>query len=160
MTDMTGKADKMGRMDATDRQLINRLQEDMPLISRPFAAIGKDLNLMEDEVLKRVIRLKQEGILTRFGPFYDAVALGGAFCLCAMSVPQATFDHVTAMVNAHPEVAHNYEREHDLNMWFVLAAERIEDIEAVAQQIAEETGLTPHLFPKEREFFIRFRVVA
>lgn len=146
--------------DDTDRRLINRLQDDLPLTARPFAAIGAEFDLSEDEVLERITRLKENGVLTRFGPFYDAEALGGAFCLCAMAVPAAQFDAVAEMVNAHPEVAHNYERGHKLNMWFVLATESAAEIEAVARRIEAETGLTVLRFPKEQEFFIGFRVVA
>ena len=67
--------------------------------------------------------MRELGVITRFGPFFDAEAMGGAFCLCAMAVPQERFDEVVTMVNAHREVAHNYERSHHLNMWFVLATE-------------------------------------
>lgn len=146
--------------DDVDRRLINRLQDDLPLVERPFAVIGRELGLPEDEVLTRIVRLREAGFLTRFGPFYDAEALGGAFCLCAMAVPAAEFDAVAARVNAHPEVAHNYERGHRLNMWFVLATESAAEIETVAARIEAETGLAVLRFPKEREFFIGFRVVA
>ena len=86
--------------------------------------------------------------------------MGGAFCLCAMEVPQDRFDAVVTLVNAHPEVAHNYERAHRLNMWFVLATDRPEAIERIARAIETETGLKVLRFPKLREFFIGFRVKA
>ncbi len=150
----------MPELDDADRALINRLQDDLPLTGRPFAVIGDELGVPEAEVIARLNRLREEGILTRFGPFFDAAALGGAFCLCAMSVPEADFDTVADKVNAHPEVAHNYQREHALNMWFVLATENAEEIASVAHDIEAETGLNVNLFPKEREFFIGFRVAA
>ena len=146
--------------DATDRAILNRLQEDLPLTARPFAAVADELGLEEDDLIARVSRMREDGILTRFGPFYDAEALGGAFCLCAMIVPVADFDKVTEQVNAHPEVAHNYERSHRLNMWFVLATESPEGIADVAGRIEAETGLRVFCFPKEQEFFIGFRVAA
>ena len=148
------------KLDDTDRSLINRLQDDLPLESRPFATIGAELGLSQEEVLERITRLRQSGFLTRFGPFFDAAALGGAFCLCAMAVPEPAFERVLTKVNAHPEVAHNYQREHRLNIWFVLATESKADIETVATRIEAETGLQVHRFPKEREYFIRFRVAA
>ena len=147
-------------LDVADRALINRLQDDLPLTARPFAEIGAELGVPEAEVVARLVRLRDEGFLTRFGPFFDASALGGAFCLCAMAVPEADFEAAVTKVNAHPEVAHNYAREHALNMWFVLATESAGEIEAVAKEIEAETGLKVHLFPKEREFFIGFRVAA
>ncbi|WP_068116814.1 Lrp/AsnC family transcriptional regulator [Tropicimonas marinistellae] len=148
------------QLDDTDRALINRLQDDLPLTDRPFAAIGEALDLPESEVLSRLTRLREDGFITRFGPFFDAAALGGAFCLCAMSVPEADFETVVTKVNAHPEVAHNYEREHAFNMWFVLATENAEEIETVAREIEAETGIAVRRFPKEREFYIGFRVAA
>ena len=146
--------------DATDRALINALQDDLPLTHRPFAALAEELGLSEEALLDRVRGLKDAGILTRFGPFFDAAAMGGAFCLCAMAVAQADFESVLTKVNAHPEVAHNYERTHRLNMWFVLATETPEGIEAAADAIERETGIEVLRFPKLQEFFIGFRVAA
>lgn len=143
-----------------DRQLINRLQDDLPLVPRPFAALGNELGLSEQEIVDRVRQLRDDGLLTRFGPFFDAEALGGAFCLCAMSVPPERFEDVLTKVNAHAEVAHNYERDHELNMWFVLATESRGDIMRTAREIEHDTGLEVLLFPKKREFFVGFRVNA
>ena len=99
-------------------------------------------------------------LLTRFGPFFDVAAMGGAFCLCAIAVPEDRFDEVCAQVNAHPEVAHNYKRTHRLNMWFVLATETTAGIANTADAIESETGLTVFRFPKLLEFFVGFRVAA
>ncbi|WP_428643937.1 Lrp/AsnC family transcriptional regulator [Roseibium sp.] len=143
-----------------DRTLINRLQDDLPLTARPFVPLAKDLGLEEEEVVDRIRRLRDDGLLTRFGPFFDAEALGGAFCLCAMAVPEERFEEVLTKVNAYPEVAHNYERDHRLNMWFVLATEDQAAISRTARDIERDTGLDVLLFPKEREYFIGFRVTA
>jgi DNA-binding Lrp family transcriptional regulator len=89
---------------------------------------------------------------------WNAEALGGDVCLCAMAVPPERFDEVAAQVNRHPEVAHNYERSHALNMWFVISAERPERIAEVAAAIERETGLCVHRMPKLNEFFVGFRV--
>ena len=150
----------MSPLTQTDRTLINRLQDDLPLARRPFADLAKELGLSEDYLLTRIARLKSDGILTRFGPFFDAAAMGGDFCLCAMAVPEDAFDAVLTKVNAHPEVAHNYERTHRLNMWFVLASETPEGISAAADAIERETGHKVLRFPKLQEFFIGFRVAA
>jgi len=99
-------------------------------------------------------------MLTRSGPFFDAAAMGGAFCLCAMAVPADRFDEIADAVNAFDEVAHNYERDHALNMWFVLATETPEAIEATARSIEAATGCDVLLFPKLEEYFIGFRVAA
>jgi DNA-binding Lrp family transcriptional regulator len=147
-------------LDATDRLLINRLQDGLPLTHEPFAPVAREAGIPEAEVVERIARLREIGAITRFGPFLDAEAMGGAFCLCAIAVPPDRFEEVVTLVNAHPEVAHNYERQHKLNMWFVLACERPEQIAEAAQRIEGETGLEVLRFPKLKEFFIGFRVEA
>jgi len=147
-------------LDSQDRAILNAVQEDVPLTARPYGEIAARLGLAEDDLIARLARLRSEGVITRFGPFFDAAALGGAFCLCAMAVPAERFEAVVTQVNAHREVAHNYERAHRLNMWFVLATETPERIEEVARAIEAETGLAVIRLPKEAEFFIGFRVAA
>ncbi|MEM7498954.1 MAG: Lrp/AsnC family transcriptional regulator [Pseudomonadota bacterium] len=148
------------RLDTTDRAILNALQEGFPLAPHPFATVAEGLGITEGELLDRLTRLKRRRIVTRFGPFIDAAAMGGAFCLCAMAVPQDRFETVADAVNAHPEVAHNYQRDHRLNMWFVLATETPDGIDAAADAIDAETGLWVFRFPKLEEFFIGFRVAA
>jgi DNA-binding Lrp family transcriptional regulator len=147
-------------IDETDRRIVNALQEGFSLSPRPYAEAALRLGICEDELIARLHRLIETRVLTRFGPFFDAEAMGGAFCLCAMAVPEARFEAVMTQVNAHPEVAHNYQRAHRLNMWFVLATESPEGIARAADAIEAETGLKVLRFPKEREFFIGFRVAA
>lgn len=147
-------------LDDTDRRIVNALQEGFPLSPRPYAEAAEPLGLTEAELIARLKRLLETRVLTRFGPFFDAAAMGGAFCLCAMAVPEERFETVMTQINARPEVAHNYERTHRLNMWFVLATETPEGIAKAAHEIEGETGLKVLRFPKEREFFIGFRVVA
>jgi len=147
-------------LDATDRLILNHLQEGFPITPDPFHVVAQELSLDEADLLARLERMKTDRIITRFGPFFDAEAMGGAFCLCAMAVPEEDFEAVLTKVNARPEVAHNYERSHHLNMWFVLATETEEEIEAVAKSLERETGQRVLRFPKLREFFIRFRVAA
>ena len=150
----------MSDLDATDRAILNRAQEDIPLTHRPFADLAAELGLTEAAVIDRLTRMKADGILTRFGPFFDAAAMGGAFCLCALEVPEAEFERVLTQVNAYPEVAHNYARDHRLNMWFVLATETPEGIARTADAIEAETGIRVYRFPKLQEFFVGFRVAA
>jgi siroheme decarboxylase len=147
-------------LDATDRLLINRLQDGLPLAHAPFAPVAREAGISETEVVDRITQMREIGAITRFGPFLDAEAMGGAFCLCAMAVPADRFDEVVTLVNAHAQVAHNYERQHKLNMWFVLACERPDQIAEAAARIEGETGLKVLRFPKVKEFFIGFRVEA
>ena len=147
-------------LDDIDRAIINSLQDGVPVTEQPYAQAGAALGLEADALIGRLERLLAEGALSRFGPMFNAERMGGAFCLCAMAVPAERFERVTELVNAHAEVAHNYERDHALNMWFVLATERPEEIEEVVTQIKGETGLEVYAFPKLEEFFIGFRVEA
>lgn len=144
-------------MDALDRVIINELQGGFPLSERPYAGVAERLGTSESELMQRIDTLLADGLLTRFGPMYHAERLGGGLTLAAMKVPAAEFEHVTALVNAHPEVAHNYAREHALNMWFVLATETPERIEAVIDAIEQETGLTVYNMPKLEEFYVGLR---
>ncbi len=147
-------------LDDTDRAILNRMQDDLPLTSHPYAAIADELGIEESDLLARLGHMKEDRVITRFGPFFDAAAMGGAFCLCAMAVPAQEFETVLTKVNAHPEVAHNYERTHRLNVWFVLATETPEGIATAAEAIERDTGITVLQFPKLQEFFIGFRVAA
>jgi siroheme decarboxylase len=147
-------------LDDVDTALINLLQHGFPLVPRPFAIVAEQVGTSEADVIKRVDRLRSANVLTRFGPFFDASAMGGAFCLCAMAVPSHCFDDVADMVNAHIEVAHNYERGHRLNMWFVLATKTPDQIASVARAIECEIELKVLCFPKLEEYFIGFKVAA
>jgi DNA-binding Lrp family transcriptional regulator len=147
-------------MDETDRQIVNALQGGFPVCDEPFAAVAQTLGIGADELIGRLRGLLDRGVLTRFGPQYQVERMGGRFVLAALAVPEADFERVTALVNAFDEVAHNYRREHRLNMWFVLATESPEQIPAVAERITAATGLPVHLFPKEREYFVALRLVA
>lgn len=146
--------------DDTDRRLINAIQGEFPLSARPFAEVGAALGLSEDEVIARLQSLLDDRVLTRFGPMYQIERMGGAFCLAAIAVPEAQWASAVEAVNAFPEVAHNYRREHTLNMWFVLATETPEGIADCARRIEAATGLVVHLFPKEREYFVEMRLEA
>ena len=147
-------------MDELDRRIVNQLQGGFPLCERPFAEAARALGTDEDTLLARLRGLIEANTLTRFGPLYDAERLGGAFSLCAMRVPPEDFERVANLVNGHPEVAHNYEREHRLNLWFVLALASPSDKEEILKTIARETGYPVLDLPREEEYFIELRLSA
>lgn len=144
-------------MDALDRAIVNQLQDGMPVCERPYAAMAVRLGTDETTLLDRLRALSEQGVLTRFGPMYHAERLGGGLTLAAMAVPVQRFDEVAETVNAFPEVAHNYRRDHALNLWFVLATEVPERIAEVIAQIEQRTGLTVYDLPKRTEFFVGLR---
>lgn len=147
-------------MDDVDRRLINALQGGFPICDRPYAEVSRRLDLDEHDVIARLARLLEDGALSRFGPMYDAERLGGGLTLAAMAVPEARFDEVAAIVNGFPEVAHNYERTHALNMWFVVATERPERIAEVLSEIEAATGLAVLDLPKIEEYFLELKLSA
>jgi DNA-binding Lrp family transcriptional regulator len=145
-------------LDATDVRLLDRLHGAFPLTDAPFADIGAELGLEEDEVIARLRQMLDDGLLTRFGPLFQIERAGGCFVLAAMEVPTERFDAVAAQVNAFAEVAHNYQREHRLNMWFVIAAESQAAAEDVRRRIESLTGLQVIALPKEREYYLELRL--
>ena len=147
-------------MDAIDRRIINTLQGGFPLVEQPYAAAAADLGICETELVRRLANLKTEGVLTRIGPMYRADRMGGGLCLAAMHVPVDQFDDVNQIVNGFSEVAHNYEREHFLNMWFVLATEVEAQLAEVQRELEAATGLDVLLFPKITEYFVGLKLAA
>jgi DNA-binding Lrp family transcriptional regulator len=145
-------------LDAVDAMLLERLHGDFPLTEAPFADVAAELALAEEDVIARIRRLLDDGVLTRFGPLYQIERAGGSFVLAAMAVPPERFDAVAAQVNALPEVAHNYQREHRLNMWFVVAAESAQAATDVCARIESLTGLPVIVLPKEREYYLELRL--
>ncbi|TFH87696.1 Lrp/AsnC family transcriptional regulator [Billgrantia azerbaijanica] len=145
-------------LDAADRRIVNRLQQGLPLVASPYAVVAAELALTEGELLYRLERLLEAGVLSRFGPMYHAERLGGGLTLAALAVPEADFERVVAIVNAFPEVAHNYRREHRLNMWFVLATETPQRIHEVIAEIEAATGLAVFNMPKQEEFHVRLHL--
>ena len=141
-------------MDDIDRKIINSLQGDFPIDDHPYQIAAQRIGITEDELLKRLERLLENRTLTRFGPMYDIQKLGGSFSLCAIRVPSERFTEVTEIVNSFAEVAHNYERDHEFNMWYVLATESSAQIDIINQAIEEKTGLKVYNMPKLQEFFV------
>ena len=144
-------------MDALDRAIINNLQGGFPVCDEPYREAASQLGTTEAELMRRLDALLARGVLSRFGPMYHAERLGGALTLAAMKIPDADFERVTAVVNGFPEVAHNYARDHELSMWFVLATETPERIGAVIGEIERAAGYRVYNMPKIEEFFVGLR---
>ena len=147
-------------MDQIDRDVINGLHGGLSVCERPYLAAAQRLGLQEDDLIGRLARLLNEGVLTRVGPLYQIERMGGAFTLAALHAPADQFERVAQCVNALPQVAHNYEREHALNMWFVIATETPYEIEEVIRTIEQETGCDVFNFPKSHEYFVELKLKA
>lgn len=133
---------------------INRFQGGFPIVERPYLSVAAKLGITETVLIQTIAELLQQRVLSRFGPLYDAVRLGGGVTLAALASPDEQFDQVAAIVNQHPLVAHNYRRDHQLNMWFVVASDVHCEIETCLADIGDATGLAVYNFPKLREFYL------
>ncbi len=145
-----------GKMDRIDREILNEIQSRFPLRSRPFREVGKKLRLSEKEVLRRVSRLKEEGIIRRIGANFNSRRLGFTSTLCAAKVPENKLSDFIEAVNRYPGVTHNYERDGDYNIWFTFIGESTKTIEQALEEIKIGTGIHELIsLPAEKIFKIR-----
>ncbi len=143
-------------MDDIDKAILNRIQSDFPIASRPFEAIGQELSLSEDQVIKRVRALKEQGIIRRIGANFVPGKVGFVSTLCAAQVPEEKIDHFAQVVNRYPGVTHNYQRDNAFNVWFTFIARSREEIAQSLARIAHETGVETILnLPATKVFKIR-----
>ena len=146
----------MQEIDDVDKAILNRIQSDFPITSRPYRTIAEDLGLSEGEVLKRVSRLKASGIIRRIGGNFKPEKLGFVSTLCAAKVPEDKIRQFAEVVNRYPGVTHNYRRENTFNVWFTFIAPSMDEINANLEKIAAETGVTDILnLPATRVFKIK-----
>ncbi|MER2529607.1 MAG: Lrp/AsnC family transcriptional regulator [Candidatus Competibacter denitrificans] len=127
-------------MDAADLDLLNGFQRNFPLTSEPFRAIAEQLGQREAEVLAALRRLQQDGKVSRVGAVFATRKLGVS-TLAALAVPAARLETVAGWVNDYPEVNHNYQRDHEFNLWFVLTAASPARLQTVLSEIKDKTGL-------------------
>lgn len=140
-------------LSESERKIVNAYQRGFPLDPRPFARIGEDVGMPEEDVLAIIGNLRERGVLSRLGAVV-APNRAGASTLAALSVPAERLEDVAARVSAYPEVNHNYEREHVLNLWFVLAAKDRQAVLDTLQRIADDTGLEPVELPLVKAYHI------
>jgi len=144
-------------LHSIDRKIINHLQGGFPLTENPWDELSQRLDIPVDEMICRIERMKSEGVLSRFGPIYNAEKMGGGLTLAAIKVAAERFDEITEIVNSFEEVAHNYARDHELNMWFVIATETPEQVTEVISNIEQQTGLKVFNMPKQEEYFLELK---
>ncbi|MFZ7127249.1 MAG: AsnC family transcriptional regulator [Desulfobacterales bacterium] len=143
-------------LDETDRRILNRIQSDFPVSKRPYAVIAEELGLPETEMLDRVRRLKEAGIIRRIGGNFSPERLGYVSTLCAAKVPEDQVETFAAVVNRFPGVTHNYLRECPFNIWFTFIAPSAEEIAQNLADIEAATGVTGILnLPATRVFKIK-----
>ncbi len=129
-------------MDSIDKQILNIIQKDFPVVEEPFKAVADKVGIGEDEVLKRVKDLKDEGIIRRIGAVFDSKKMGYASTLCAAKVPKEKLKKFVAVVNSYAGVTHNYRRSNEYNVWFTFIAPDEETLKKSLGEIRDKTGVT------------------
>ena len=137
-------------MDDLDKRLLNVIQADFALVSRPFQALGAPLQLSEAAVIERIAALKTQRIIRQISAIFDTRSLGYRSSLVAMRIQPERLDAAAAVVNGHPGVSHNYQRNHAFNLWFTVAVPPTSDLEWTVQHLhtmagAESTRVLPTL---------------
>ena len=128
--------------DQTDLAILHALQEDLPLVSRPWEAIADRLGIAETEIISRMNRLKGAGIIRGISPVLESRHLGlHAATLVALHVSDENVDEIAAIISSYPEVSHNFQRDHYYSLWFTIAAKDGKDIRNILDQILERTGI-------------------
>lgn len=143
-------------MDRLDEKILKRVERKFPISSYPYQDLARELGLTEDEVISRISQLKEKGIILRIGAFFDSEKLGLKSTLIAMKVPQPRLQEVARMVNHYPGVTHNYRREHEFNLWFVLMGKNRKEIDEILRKIKDQTGINDMLdLPKKQLFKLK-----
>lgn len=130
----------MVELDALDRRLLNRMQEDFPLTAEPYTALGDSLGVSEAETMERITRLRQARVIRQISAIFDTRALGYTSTLVAMALPPERLEQGAERINQHPGVSHNYARRHSFNLWFTLAVPPGEDATVAAENLGQQVG--------------------
>lgn len=142
-------------LDTIDRDLLDIIQSNFPLDPQPYAVLGKKLNISEAEAYERVLRMKKQGIIRRIGANFQSSKLGFVSTLCAAKVPPEAFNSVIDRLNSEPGITHNYERDHEYNIWFTLISPSREEEAKILDSIRKDTGITIFNLPAAKLFKIK-----
>lgn len=131
------------KLDKTDRELLQLVQDEFPLTKRPWPTLGHRLKITGGEVLARLKRLRREGVIRKIGPILDARKVGlSASTLIAMRVPEDRIEQVASIINEYGSVSHNYEREHEYNLWFTVTTYDEKALRKTIEEIKRRTGIS------------------
>ncbi|MDQ5986592.1 MAG: hypothetical protein CSYNP_02322 [Syntrophus sp. SKADARSKE-3] len=135
-------------MDNIDKQILNLIQTDFPVVSEPFAAIAEMIGIGEAEVMARMIRMKENNVIRRIGAVFDPRKLGFSSALCAAAVSREAEVSFVEAVNSYPGVTHNYRRNDAYNIWFTVIAPTEAELGDFLAAVREKTGVTDILCMK------------
>lgn len=142
-------------LDSLDRQLLNLMQNDFPLTTRPYLDLARKLDISEDEVLTRIQIMKQRGLIRRTGAIIDSRQIGFYSTLCACQVENEQIDKVAAIINAQKGVTHNYVRDHFYNIWFTLTAPSQDEAVKIIKDMEQTVGIKILTMPAIKTYKIR-----
>lgn len=142
-------------MENLDQQLLDIIQYDFPIDSKPYELIGERLGISETEVIDRIEKLKNDGIIRRVGGIFDSRKLGYKSLLCAIKVEDSKTDSVAEVLNKYPGITHNYKRTHEYSVWFTLIADSVDRKEKIIKEIETEIGYEIHQFPANNIYKLR-----
>jgi len=128
-------------MDKLDTEILNEIQWTFPLVSKPFDEIAKKFEISPDEVKEKLIQLKRKGVLRQLSAIFDTRKLGYTSSLVAMEIEPDKLEHIAHQINKHPGVSHNYEREHEFNLWFTLAVPPGSDLKKEVEKFSKLDGI-------------------
>jgi DNA-binding Lrp family transcriptional regulator len=128
--------------DQIDLAILNALQDDLPLVSRPWEAIAERLGITETDMISRMKTMKDTGIIRGISPVLESRHLGlHAATLVALHVPEERVDEIAAIISSCAEVSHNFQRDHYYSLWFTIAAQNGKGIHRVLDEILQQTGI-------------------
>ncbi|HEX2967264.1 MAG TPA: Lrp/AsnC family transcriptional regulator, partial [Syntrophorhabdaceae bacterium] len=138
-----------------DRKILNCIQEEFPLVSKPYDTIGARVGLNGFETFERVKRLRKNGVIRRIGAILERKKLGYSGILCGVHVNEENVDAFVDDINKEEGVTHNYEREGELNIWFTVIKQHMEEIDAFITALEEKFRIVIYRFPEKQTFKIR-----
>lgn len=143
-------------LDKMDMRLLDYIQSNFPIVPEPYREIAKYLDTTEEDIISRLERMVELGVIRRLGAVFDSRKVGYTGTLCAMKVPPDRIDQVAGVINSYSGITHNYLRDHEYNMWFTLLAESREKIGEILDQIIKNSGISDLIeLPAENIFKIR-----
>jgi DNA-binding Lrp family transcriptional regulator len=144
---------KNGILDDLDKAILNEIQSHFPIVSSPYAEVGRRVGASEVQVLRRVQAMADSGVIRRIGANFTSRKLGYTSTLCAAQVPPEALDRFVAAVNRYPGVTHNYLRRHRYNVWFTLIADSPERLSQILKEISQASGIRDILSLPAQEVF-------
>jgi len=131
-------------LDKTDKQILQILQDDFPIVTQPWNAISNRLNIPQQEITTRITRLKETGVILRIGPIFDSAKIGlKASTLVALRIDTPKINEAAQIINQHPNISHNYQRDNEYNIWFTLTAQNDKELNQTIEQIRQKLNIPP-----------------